>query len=158
MVAALRAVAEGAEPSEIARCAHTLGGYVAMWKMVDQWVFLTYYTTMKGILFAAAGERELAREAFEDSLEIGVRTQMRFYDTETLRHLAGVTDDPARRVELLREAIALADRQHTALFGLRAATDLFQETSDDAPLRAALARFPADATYGLLDQARSLIG
>ena len=82
--------------------AHTLGGYLAMWKTMDQWVFLTYYTTCQGQLFAAAGERRAGPATFEDSLAIGERTQMRFYDAETLRHLALVQDDPAERLAMLQ--------------------------------------------------------
>ena len=91
----------GADPAEIVAHAHTLGGYLNMWKMVDQWVFTTYYTTVQGRLFAAAGERELVRATFTDSLEI--------------------------------------------------------ETGDDAPLRTAVAKFPASASYGLLDATRNLV-
>ena len=55
---ALRAIDRGDDPAEILRLGHTLGGYLAMWKTMDQWVFLTYYTTCQGRLFAEAGERE----------------------------------------------------------------------------------------------------
>jgi tetratricopeptide (TPR) repeat protein len=154
---ALVAVREGSDPETIARYGHTLGGYLAMWKTMDQWVFLTYYTTFQGILFAAAGERELARAAFEESLAISERTGMGFYDAETLRHLAAVTDDPLERVATLRAAIARAQEQGGAFFELRAAADLHRETGDSQPLREAVERFPESASYEALDLARALV-
>jgi hypothetical protein len=154
---AMRAAQEGATPEETTRAAHTLGGYLAMWKTMDQWVFLTYYTTCQGTLFAAAGELELARAAFLESLAIGERTRMRFYDSETLRQLAAVQGDPAARRATLHAALDLARTQGIAFIELRIATDLHRETGDDEPLRAAVGRFPESASYAALDEARALV-
>src|ERR1043165_6148999 len=99
-----------------------------MWKMFDQWVFTTYYTMVAGKLFAAAGEPTLARAAYEESLAIGERTRMRFYDAETLRALALLEDDHDARVAGLRSAVELAQSQHAVMFELRAANDLYRET------------------------------
>ena len=154
---ALRAIDRGDDPAEILRLGHTLGGYLAMWKTMDQWVFLTYYTTCQGRLFAAAGERELARATFEESLAIGERTGMRFYDAETLRHLAGLQDDPAERLAMLEAALELASEQEVAFIALRVAADLHRETGDDARLRDVVAQFPESASYAALDLARVLV-
>ncbi len=154
---ALRAIDRGDDPAEILRLGHTLGGYLAMWKTMDQWVFLTYYTTCQGRLFAAAGERGLARATFEESLAIGERTGMRFYDAETLRHLAGVQDDPAERLAMLDAALELASEQKVAFIALRVAADLHRETGDDARLRDVVAQFPESASYAALDLARVLV-
>ncbi|MEY2469656.1 MAG: hypothetical protein QOF21_2354, partial [Actinomycetota bacterium] len=58
----LRIVSEGVAPDQrpaLSALATTVGGYMSMWKMIDQWVFTTYYTTAQGMLHAAAGETEL---------------------------------------------------------------------------------------------------
>ena len=155
--AAGEAVRRGADAADIVRAAHTLGGYLAMWKTMDQWVFLTYYTTYQGALFAAAGELELARATFEESLAIGERTRMRFYDSETLRQLAAVQEDPTERGATLRAALDLARTQGVAFIELRIAEDLRRETGDPEPLRIAVGRFAESASYAALDAARARV-
>jgi class 3 adenylate cyclase/tetratricopeptide (TPR) repeat protein len=154
----LQAAERGADPADLVRRANLLGGYLAMWKTMDTWVFLTYYTSCQGRLYAAAGERELARATYEESLAIGRQTQMRFYDAETLRHLAAVQDEPAEGVRLLHEAIALAQEQGGLLNELRSTMDLYRATGDAAPLRSTVERFTATSSYPTLDAARALLG
>jgi tetratricopeptide (TPR) repeat protein len=153
----LRAAEAGADPAELLRRANLLGGYLAMWKTMETWVFLTYYTTCQGRLYAAAGERALARATYEESLAIGERTQMRFYDAETLRFLAAVQDDPAAEVRLLRDAIQLAQEQGCLLNELRSMIDLFRATGDADALRDAVERFTTRSSYPVLDEARALL-
>ena len=152
-----QAIERGADPSEILAYANTLGGYLNMWKMVDQWVFTTYYTTMQAQLYAAAGERDLALAAYDESLAIGERTRMRFYDAETLRLRALLHEDPVDRIAGLRAALDLALSQHAVMFELRITHDLHRETGDDGPLRVAVAKFPPSASFGLLDATRNLV-
>jgi hypothetical protein len=154
----LQAAERGADPADLVRRANLLGGYLAMWKTMDTWVFLTYYTSCQGQLYAAAGERELARATYEESLAIGRQTQMRFYDAETLRHLAAVQDEPAEGVRLLREAIALAQEQGGLLNELRSTMDLYRATGDAAPLSSTVEWFTATSSYPTLDAARVLLG
>jgi hypothetical protein len=82
---------------------------------------------------------------------------MRFYDSETLRQLALVQEDPTDRAATLRAALDLALTQGIAFIELRIALDLRRETGDDEPLRLAVARFPASASYAVLDDARALV-
>ncbi|MDQ2679344.1 MAG: hypothetical protein M3Y51_11415, partial [Actinomycetota bacterium] len=139
------------------RAAHTLGGHLMMWKLVDQWVFLTYYLTMQGVLHAAGGEPDLARASLEEAMELSARTGMAFYEVETRRHLAALTDDAVLREAGLREALALADRQGHAVFGLRVALDLERLTGDLEPARVVLAGIHPDAQLGVVAEARALL-
>ena len=70
-------------------------------------------------------------------------TAMHFYDAETLRHLANLELHPLGREEGLREALALARRQHCVLFEVRAAIDLVDLCGDteEATLESALGGF-----------------
>lgn len=146
------------DAAAIAQQAAMLGAQVSMWKLADTWVFVTYYTTMRGVLHAAAGQTDEARAAFEESLAISRQTGMAFYDPETLRQLALLEADPDRRGEGLRRAIDLAEEQSALLYAVRAALDLVDATGDARPLEAAVARADASASFAELDRARVLLG
>lgn len=141
----------------VSRHAFALGGYLNMWKMVEQWVFVPCYQTFQGALHAAAGETEAAIAALEDALAISAATGMRFYEVETLRHRANLRTDPAERIAGLLEAIELAQHQGTTLFELRAAMDLNDATGDLDPVRTAVAKFAPDAVNPTLEAARTLV-
>jgi tetratricopeptide (TPR) repeat protein len=139
------------------RCAHALGGHLMMWKLVDQWVFLTYYLTLQGVLHAAGGETELARACYEEAMELTARTGMGFYEVETRRHAAALISDVDEREMALREALAIAQRQGTAIFELRTALDLERLTGDLEPARTALARISPEARIAVVNEARALV-
>ena len=141
----------------LARHAATIGGYMAMWKMVDQYVAINYYLTIQGVFHAAAGERDEARACFEDSLAIASRTGQRLYDAETLRHLANLQESAVGRAEGLRTAIQVAQDQGTAMYEVRAARDLCDATGDLGLLADAVGRIPADTTYPDLEAARGVL-
>jgi tetratricopeptide (TPR) repeat protein len=141
----------------LSRHAAALGGHLAMWKMVEQWVFVTYYATIQGMMHAAAGEQAQAIAVLEDALELADRTGMRFYDVETRRHLAALAPSPAARADGLRAALALAREQGTLIYELRAASDLHRATGDEAPLRSVVGRFSPSVTFPALEAARSLV-
>lgn len=144
------------DPAVLSLHAATIGGHLMMWKLVDTWVFVPYYTTMQGVLHRAAGERDQAEAAFAESLAIGARTGMRFYDAETLRHLAALRDDPDDVALGLREAHDLAIGQGGCLFELRAAIDLARATGELDPLDTCVSALGAQS-FPELDQARHLL-
>jgi class 3 adenylate cyclase len=160
VVAALRAIKNQAEPDELRAHAEALRGMVELWKGLDTRFFLTYYQTVTGVVFAAAGDRAAAHTAFTASLAMGSETGMRFYDAETIRHSAHLELNPAGRVERLREALDLARRQGAALFELRAAADLceVEGPGSAADLRSSLERFPPGADYPEVSAARRRLG
>jgi tetratricopeptide (TPR) repeat protein len=135
--------------------AASIGGNLMMWKMVDTWVFVPYYTTMQGVFHAGAGETDLADAVFAESLAIAERTGMRFYDAETLRLRAALRTEPEAKAAGLVEAIELARSQTAALYEVRAAVDLADLTGDTEPIRSALGRFQPNASYPELGAARA---
>ena len=159
VVEGLRQVARGAEADSAALSRHaaTLGAHLQVWKAVDQWAFVTYYTTMQAVFHAAAGERDEARTALEEALSIASWTGMHFYDAETVRHLANLETDADSRAGGLRRARTLAQEQGTAVYELRAARDLHEATGEIEPLVAALGRFATNASYPELEAARALL-
>jgi hypothetical protein len=153
----LRLVERGLDDAGLAtvrRVAAMVGTYMTMWKAIDQWVFVTYYTTIQGVLHAAAGDVDEARAAYDEALAIGERTGMRFYEVETRRHRAALQTEPAAREAELREALALAGRQGAALFAVRVAVDLFDVCGDRAPLEHALDGVVATEPLPILVAAR----
>jgi class 3 adenylate cyclase len=141
----------------LSRHAAALGSYLAMWKLVEQWVFVPYYTTVQAAFHAAAGEIDAAEAALRESLAIAERTGMRFHDVETLRQLAHLRPDPAAQAAGLHDALALSRAQGTRIYELRAADDLRGLTGDVEPLRSAVAGFAPGTSYPGLDAARVAI-
>ncbi|MEY2397614.1 MAG: hypothetical protein QOJ00_788, partial [Actinomycetota bacterium] len=155
----LRILADGAAADNqrnLSALALTIGSYMAMWKMIDQWVFVTYYTTIQGVLHAAAGEPELARAAYDEASAIAARTGMYFYEAETLRHTARLETAVAARTERLRDALALAREQGSVLYELHAAADLAELGGVD-DLAVAVAKFAPGVSFPALDAARDLL-
>ena len=59
-----------------------------IWKQFDTRFFLPYYLMAAGALHAGAGDKRTARACLEDSLGLAAETGMRFWQSETQRHLA----------------------------------------------------------------------
>lgn len=160
LVAGVRAMGEPpseARRAELSRRAAMLGSCIAMWKMADQWVFTNYYTAMQGAFHAAAGEVDAALATLEEAALIAARTDMHFYDVDTLRYLALLRPTPADQATGLRAAIGVAREQGAALAELRVAMDLRRVTGEAGPLEAALAAIVTDVDYPILQQARALL-
>jgi class 3 adenylate cyclase len=132
-VRALRAPA--ADAAALSRHADDLAERIAMWEGLELRVFLPFYLTTAGALLAAAGDRDGAREQYDESLRLADETGMRFYDAETLRRRALLADDADGRATGLRNAAELARSQAARPFAARIAADL-----DSAATRATTAR------------------
>lgn len=156
----LRLIYEGRADShqrELSGLAATVGTYMSMWKSMEQWVFVTYYTTVQGILHAAAGEKDLALAAYEEARAIAKRTGMYFYEAETIRHLARLQPTPDEQEQKCREALALAQQQGSLLYELHAALDLAWLTDDVTDLAQIVPRFAATVSFPALEAARDLV-
>jgi class 3 adenylate cyclase len=137
-----------------------LHGMVELWKHLDTKFFLPFYLTTTGVLFAATGDKDTAHAHLTGSLQLARETGMRFYDVETMRHLARLELNPVGREERLRDALNLARQQGAALFEIRVTSDLHELCGDGASgdLRAALDRFDAGAPYPEVQRARHALG
>jgi len=124
VLAGLRALGDGSNVKDIALHASVLFEMTEIWKRFDTRFFLPYYLMVAGILHAGAGDKHTAEVCLEDSLRLAGETGMRFWQSETQRHLAHLERHPAGREEKLHAALLVARSQHAALFELRAALDL----------------------------------
>jgi hypothetical protein len=152
VVAAMRELRGGSpDLGQLASHCAVLNSMIDLWKHFDTVFFLTYYLTTAGVLSAAAGDQGAARRLLEESLHLARDTEMRFYDVETLRHLARLERNRDGREELLRDALGLAKRQGSALFGLRVAADLHDLSGPgaDRELEEALEPFASAASPDL---------
>jgi len=157
---ALRSLATGsASVEQFALHAATIDAMVDIWKAFDTRYFLTYYLTMAGLTHASAGDPRLARARLEESLRLGEETAMRFYDAETTRHLANLDLHPDGREQGLREALAVARRQHCVLFEVRAAIDLVDlcGRAEAETLESALTGFADGSAYPELARGRAAL-
>ncbi len=156
----LRIVYEGRAAENqpaLSALASTIGTYMSMWKMMEQWVFTTYYTTMQGVIHAAAGEPELAIAAFDEAQAIAARTGMAFYEAETRRHRANLGDTHAEKEAGLRDAMDLAEQQGIPLYELRSAMDLADLIGDDRVLAPVVEKFAAEISFADLERARARV-
>ncbi|MDQ6855027.1 MAG: AAA family ATPase [Actinomycetota bacterium] len=142
----------------LAAHAEAVEGLCAMWKMLDLALFLPFYTTVAGRLRAAAGDAAGAAARYDETLQFARATGMHFYDAEVMRLQSHLLPDAEAKAQL-RAAIDLSRIQGALPFELRIAYDLLARDDTDAvtSLAAAAARFPADAHYGELDDARSVL-
>jgi class 3 adenylate cyclase len=130
----IRAVRSGTASSEaLAAHAEALSGLVDIWLAVEFRLFLPFFLTTAGVLWAAAGDAERARQRYEQSLALAAQTGMRFYNAETTRRLAHLATEPDAVVEMLRSALELARAQGARPFELRIALDLHARSA--APTR-----------------------
>ena len=97
---------------------------VQLWEAVGLRVFLTFYMTTAGALFAAAGDRDRARQHYDDALALAGQTGMHFYDAETNRRIAQLESEPDARLAGLRKAREIARSQGARPFELRISREL----------------------------------
>ncbi len=147
------------DPTTLSTQAGMIEGLIAAWSQFDIKVMMPFYLTTLGAVVAAAGDPAAARAHFESSLELAKSTGMHFYDAETLRRAAALGATPSEVLAGLRDAVITARTQGAHLFELRAAFDLyrFDPASYAADLDAATRRFPIDARYPELDEARIVV-
>jgi class 3 adenylate cyclase len=159
VLAGLRAMHSGAEGVGIARYAGEVTAMTEIWKQFDVKFFLPYYLMIAGVLHEAVGDAETAGTVLADSLSMAEETGMKCWKAETLRHLANLEPDVAKRRTGLRSALQQARVQHAYLFELRAALDI---ATVDGPggralLEAALENLGKEASYPEVDRALVLI-
>ena len=80
--------------------------------------------TTGGALFAAAGDRDQARQLFDDALALAEQTGMHFYDAETNRRIAQLESEPDAQIASLRKALDIARSQGARPFELRISREL----------------------------------
>jgi tetratricopeptide (TPR) repeat protein len=97
---------------------------VQLWEALGLRVFLTSYMTTAGALFAAAGDRDGARQHYDDALALAEQTGMHFYDAETNRRIAQLESEPAAQIARLRKALEIARSQGARPFELRISREL----------------------------------
>ena len=157
---ALVAVRSGhSDPAALAEQAGALGGLIEVWKALSVRVFLPFYLTTCGALWAASGDTDSARERYEESLQLAAETGMRFYDAETARRVAQLESEPEARLAGLRAALELARSQRARPFELRIALDLHELLGEEARelLEVAIAAYPQDAGTVELERARARV-
>ena len=159
VLAGIRALATSADVRDLAFHASVLLEMTEIWKRFDTRFFLPYYLMVAGILYAGAGDKRTARACLEDSLHLAAETGMRFWQSETQRHLAHLELHPAGREERLRVSLVLARSQQAALFELRAALDLADlDPRHVHEVDRALGHLGSDASYPEVALAEAVLG
>ena len=156
--AATTAARNAAEPDRGSSAGQAmLSSLIDAWRAVEYRNCLMIYITMLGRLAAKSGDVERARTHYEEALDLAQSTRMHFYDAETLRCRAHLSEQADEVVRGLHEALALAREQGARPFELRIALDLYDIRGEAAAdeLRTAVEGFRADASYAELDEARS---
>jgi hypothetical protein len=138
--------------------AEAVEGLCAMWQMLDLRLFLPFATAIAGHLRAGAGDATGAAARYKEALDVANAKGLHFYDAEVMRLQSQLLPEPEAKSRL-RVAFDLARTQGAVPFELRIALDLLARGDTDAFafLAAAVARFPADAHYPELDDARALL-
>ncbi len=158
-IAGLRALdAEAPDAAALSAHAQALDGLCGMWKVLDVALFLPAFMATVGRLSAAAGDVDGAAARYDETLQFGRSTGIRFYEAEVLRLRAHLL--PANQVSAaLRAALDLARSQGAAPFELRIARDLVANGDADGLMLVAEAvtRFAPDAHYPELEDARSSV-
>jgi class 3 adenylate cyclase/tetratricopeptide (TPR) repeat protein len=158
-ITGLRALdAEATDAATLSAHAQALDGLCGMWKVLDVALFLPAFMATVGRLRAAAGDVDGAAARYDETLQFGRSTGIRFYEAEVLRLRAQLL--PANQVSgALRAALDLARSQGAAPFELRIARDLVANGDVDALtlVAEAVARFAPDAHYPELEDARSSV-
>jgi tetratricopeptide (TPR) repeat protein len=145
------------DPAAFSALAATIGRYMAMWKMVDQYLFMPYYLTAQAIFHHAAGEEDLAVAALEEARSIAERTGMKFYEPETIRFLARMRATPDEQAVGFRAAIELAQAQGALMYEMHAALDLARVSGDLSEVTRLLGEFPESVSFPALADARELV-
>jgi class 3 adenylate cyclase/tetratricopeptide (TPR) repeat protein len=158
-IAGLRALAvEPRDPEALSAHAQSLEGLCGMWKLLDVALFLPAFTATAGKLRAAAGDIDGAGARYDETLQFGQSTGIRFYEAEVLRLRAQLL--PVDEVSpALRAALDLARAQGAAPFELRIARDVLARGDEDGLtlVADAAAPFAPDAHYPELDDARAAV-
>jgi class 3 adenylate cyclase/tetratricopeptide (TPR) repeat protein len=144
-------------PASLSEHAEAIAAYIEFLQSFGLRVFVTFYLTTIGVLLAASGDVEAARERFQASLRLAAESRMRFYDAETIRHLAHLAPNRDAMVGELRTALALARAQGARPFELRIALDLHELVGDEARplLEEAMCPFENGAVTAELEAARA---
>jgi len=101
-----------------------LENMIQLWEAVGLRVFLTFYMTTAGALFAAAGDHDRARQHYDDALALAEQTGMHYYDAETNRRIAQLESEQDAQIAGLRKALELARSQGARPFELRISREL----------------------------------
>jgi class 3 adenylate cyclase/tetratricopeptide (TPR) repeat protein len=158
-IAGLRALdAEPGDTAALLAHAQALEGLCGMWKLLDVALFLPAFMATAGRLRAAAGDTDGAAARYDETLQFGRSTGIRFYEAEVLRlraHLLASDEVSAT----LRAALDLARSQGAAPFELRIARDLVAHGDADALtlVAEAVTQFGPDARFPELDDARASV-
>jgi len=159
LLAGVRALMGGADVKDVALHASVLFEMTEIWKRFDTRFFLPHYLMVAGVLYAGAGDKRMAQTCLEDSLRLAAETGMRFWQSETQRHLAHLELHPAGREEKLQGALVVARSQHAALFELRAALDLAElDRRHIDEVDRALGRLGRDLAYPEVTRAEAVLG
>ncbi|MDP5306950.1 adenylate/guanylate cyclase domain-containing protein [Paracoccus spongiarum] len=126
-------------------------------------IAVPYFTSHYAAALARGGQVQEAFQLSRAAVDEGWRSRLWCWQAETLRLHAGITLRMGRSedaAQLLREAVALADRQGARLWQLRAALDLADLPEGDAgALAEARGHFAAGTALPELDGQRvSLVG
>jgi predicted ATPase len=112
------------DASALADKAEAIANLILLWEGVGLRVFLTFYMTTGGALFAAAGDPERARQHYDDALALAGQAGMHFYDAETNRRIAQLESEPDAQIVALRKALELARSQGARPFEIRISREL----------------------------------
>jgi class 3 adenylate cyclase len=158
-IAGLRALdAEAQGAAALSAHAQALDGLCGMWKVLDVALFLPAFMATVGRLRAATGDVAGAAARYDETLQFGRSTGIRFYEAEVLRLRAQLL--PSGEVSAaLRAALDLSRSQGAVPFELRIARDLAANGDADGLrlVAEAIARFAPDAHYPELEDARSSV-
>jgi tetratricopeptide (TPR) repeat protein len=102
----------------------SVANMIQLWEALGLRVFLTFYMTTAGALFAAAGDRDQARQHYDDALALADQTGMHFYDAETNRRIAQLESEPDAQIAGLRKALEIARSQGARPFEMRLSREL----------------------------------
>jgi tetratricopeptide (TPR) repeat protein len=158
-IAGLRALsATTRDTAALSSHAQALEGLCGMWKLLDVALFLPAFMATAGRLRAAAGDTDGAGARYDETLQFGRSTGIRFYEAEVLRLRAQLL--PSDEVSAaLRAALDVARSQGAAPFELRIARDLVATGDPDGLtlVAEAITRFAPDAHYPELEDARTSV-
>ena len=138
--------------------AEAVEGLCSLWQMLDLGLFVPFATAIAGHLRARAGDATGASARYIEALDVADAKGLHFYDAEVMRLQSQLLPEPEATSQL-RDAFDLARTQGAVPFELRIGLDLLEHGDTDAfaSVAAAVARFPADAHYPELDDARALV-
>lgn len=157
-VAALVALAGGADSTALHSHAQTMAAFVEGWRAAELRVFLMCYDAVLARLLHTLGRTDAARQRIDTALQLAEDTGMHFYDAELLRVRAALCDTVEERDAGLRAAAELARRQRAHIFEIRALADLVAlDDTARRELSAAVRYVAADQCWPEVERARNLL-